>query len=111
MQTRNHYDRRSKSMKVIILAGGGGTRLFPLSRTNYPKQFLKLSGDLSLLGQTVKRFLPLVKPADIVIVTNKEYFHHVQAELIACQAEDAHILLEPIGRNTAPAIALAAAFC
>lgn len=98
-------------MKVIVLAGGGGTRLFPLSRTNFPKQFLKIDGQMSLLAQTVKRFLPLASPADIVIVTNKEYLHHVKAELASCDAGAAHILLEPVGRNTAPAIALAAAFC
>ncbi|MDR3562955.1 MAG: mannose-1-phosphate guanylyltransferase/mannose-6-phosphate isomerase [Negativicutes bacterium] len=98
-------------MKVIILAGGGGTRLFPLSRTNFPKQFLKIDGQLSLLAQTVKRFLPLVRPEDIVIVTNKEYFHHVKADLASCKAGAAHILLEPVGRNTAPAIALAGVFC
>ncbi len=98
-------------MKIIILAGGGGTRLFPLSRTKYPKQFLKLEGKESLFTQTVQRFLPLVKPADIVVVTNKEYVHHVKNELFACGAEAAHVVLEPVGRNTAPAIALAANYC
>jgi len=98
-------------MKVVILAGGGGSRLFPLSRTNFPKQFLKLGGEMSLLAQTVGRFLPLVKPSDIIIVTNIEYLHHVKAETSACGAADAHILLEPVGRNTAPAIALAARYC
>lgn len=98
-------------MKLIILAGGGGTRLFPLSRTCMPKQFLKLGNSDSLLTQTVKRFLPLLKPADIVVVTNKEYMHHVKTELATCGASSAHILLEPVARNTAPAIALAARFC
>ncbi len=98
-------------MKIIILAGGGGTRLFPLSRTCFPKQFLKLGNEQSLLVQTVTRFLPLVQPADIVVITNQEYLHHVKAELAACNAQAAHIVLEPVGRNTAPAIALAAQYC
>lgn len=99
-------------MKIIILAGGGGTRLFPLSRSCFPKQFLKVGSDeRSLLAQTVMRFKPLVKAEDIVIVTNREYQYHVKTELAACHAQDAHILLEPVGRNTAPAIALAVRYC
>ncbi|CUH94461.1 Xanthan biosynthesis protein XanB [Propionispora sp. 2/2-37] len=98
-------------MKIIILAGGGGTRLFPLSRTKYPKQFLKIEGKDSLLTQTVMRFLPLVRPADIVVVTNQEYIHHVKNELVECGADGAHIVLEPVARNTAPAIALAVRYC
>lgn len=98
-------------MKVIILAGGGGSRLFPLSRTKFPKQFLKLNGEYSLLTQTILRFLPVVKPCDMVIVTNQEYVHHVKTELIAAKAQDAHILLEPVARNTAPAVMFAARYC
>lgn len=98
-------------MKIIILAGGGGTRLFPLSRTCFPKQFMKIGGDQSLLAQTIMRFMPVAKAADMVIVTNQEYIHHVKAELAVCGAEEAHVLLEPVGRNTAPAIALAARYC
>lgn len=98
-------------MKVIILAGGGGTRLFPLSRDCYPKQFLHVIGNKSLLAQTVERFLGLVEAKDIVIVTNAKYIFHVQAELKVVNATQAHIITEPMGRNTAPAIALAQAYC
>ncbi len=98
-------------MKIIILAGGGGTRLFPLSRTCFPKQFMKIGNEQSLLVQTVMRFALMVKASDIVIVTNQEYLHYVKAELVVCGMEKIHILLEPVGRNTAPAIALAASYC
>lgn len=97
-------------MKVVILAGGGGIRLFPLSRSCYPKQFLHIAGEKSLLVQTVERFLGIAKPEDIIIVTNKDYIYHVQAELKEAKAEAAQIITEPIGRNTAPAIALAMAY-
>lgn len=98
-------------MKIIILAGGGGTRLFPLSRDCYPKQFLHVIGDKSLLAQTIERFLGLVRPEDIVIVTNERYIFHVQAELKIINAQEAHIITEPMGKNTAPAIALAQSYC
>lgn len=98
-------------MKIVILAGGGGTRLFPLSRECYPKQFLHVIGDKSLLAQTVERFLSLVKAEDIIVVTNEKYIFHVKAELKSINAEKAHIIVEPTGRNTAPAIALAQVYC
>ena len=98
-------------MKIIILAGGGGTRLFPLSRDCYPKQFLHVIGDKSLLAQTIERFLGLVEANDIIIVTNERYIFHVQAELKTINAQEAHIITEPMGKNTAPAIALAQSYC
>lgn len=97
-------------MKIVILAGGGGSRLFPLSRSCYPKQFLHIAGEKSLLVQTVERFLGLAAPEDIIIVTNKDYIYHVYAELKEAGAEAAHIITEPVGRNTAPAISLAMAY-
>lgn len=100
-------------MIAVILAGGQGTRLWPLSRRQYPKQFLKINGEASLLQETVRRLLPVVAPKDFVIMTNAEYQFHVQAdlrdELGAALGE--RIVLEPCSRNTAPALALAAAFC
>lgn len=98
-------------MKIIILAGGGGTRLFPLSRECYPKQFLHVIEDKSLLAQTIERFLGLVEAKDIIIVTNERYIFHVQAELKIINAQEAHIITEPMGKNTAPAIALAQSYC
>jgi len=98
-------------MKIIILAGGGGSRLFPFSRTKYPKQFLKLNSNKSLLVQTIERFLTLVIPSDMVIVTNQEYVHLVKTALIDSNAQEAHILHEPVARNTAPAIAFAVRYC
>lgn len=98
-------------MKIIILAGGGGTRLFPLSRACYPKQFLKIAGEKSLLQQTIERFLIIAKEEDIVIVTNKDYIFHVQEDLHEIGVEKINVITEPTGKNTAPAIALAISYC
>lgn len=98
-------------MKIIILAGGGGTRLFPLSRKCMPKQFLAIDKDKSLLTETIERFLGMVRASDIIVVTNCDYIHHVRTELANLNAEAVNVILEPSSRNTAPAIGLAAAFC
>ena len=90
-------------MKTLILAGGSGIRLFPLSRTYYPKQFIPLFGEESLFQRSVKRALIFSRSSEITIVTNE-----AQRFLVSDQLEEigvsCNILAEPEGRNTLPAI-------
>jgi mannose-1-phosphate guanylyltransferase/mannose-6-phosphate isomerase len=90
----------------IILSGGAGTRLWPVSREAHPKPFMRVGGGRSLLVQTHERALAVSELASL-IVTNREYYFQSRDEL-ATQHTKPHYLLEPTGRNTAPAIALAA---
>jgi mannose-1-phosphate guanylyltransferase/mannose-6-phosphate isomerase len=93
----------------VILSGGMGTRLWPLSRSHYPKQFLKLaSSEHSLIQQTVMRVSDDERFAAPVFVSNESHRFLVAEAMQELGLEDAAILLEPSGRNTAPAIALAA---
>ncbi|TFL84153.1 mannose-1-phosphate guanylyltransferase/mannose-6-phosphate isomerase [Escherichia coli] len=91
----------------IIMAGGSGTRLWLLSRSLYPKQFLSLINENSLLQETLKRLdgLNCLPP---VIVSNNEHRFIVAEQLRQFGVDDFQIILEPVGRNTAPAVALAA---
>ncbi len=124
-------------MKALILAGGSGTRLWPLSRKNYPKQFLKLNNKRSLLQETAERLLKVVSFNDIIVMTNNEYKFHVLSDINALfNAKDSAsrgqvplsgthgslpfghgsvpltgIILEPAIRNTASAIALGMKYC
>ncbi len=95
-------------MKVLILAGGKGTRLWPLSRSRYPKQFLQIGGKDSFLQKTVKRALHFARPADIYVMTSQDYSFEVikQVREIDTFLEQ-HVLIEPSQKNTAPAIAYA----
>ena len=97
---------KSKMIKPVIMAGGSGTRLWPLSRAGHPKQFLPLNGDKTMLQQTVSRLcnLPISDP---ITICNEEHRFFVAEQLREIDALG-KIILEPVGRNTAPAIALSA---
>ena len=94
-------------LQPVILSGGSGTRLWPLSREKYPKQLLPLVGDESLLQATAKRLDGLSAVTEPLVVCNEEH-RFVVAEQIRQLDRRAAILLEPVGRNTAPALTLAA---
>ncbi len=93
------------NIKSIILAGGSGTRLWPLSREQYPKQFLKF-GRTSLFQDTLLRCLKISKPSETFIVTNEaqKFFVNGQMEEIGIDIPRENILVEPEGKNTLPAI-------
>lgn len=91
----------------VILCGGSGTRLWPLSRTSYPKQFVDLGKGRTLFKETVQRAMQLgndvVAP---IVVTSVAHRFYAQANLMECD-QKARIIIEPMARNTAPAIAAA----
>jgi len=92
----------------VILSGGSGTRLWPLSRKQYPKQYLPLVGDNSMLQETILRLSGLDNLADPIIVCNADHRFLVAEQCQQIDIASPTILLEPVGRNTAPAIAAAA---
>jgi mannose-1-phosphate guanylyltransferase / mannose-6-phosphate isomerase len=95
---------------AVILAGGSGTRLWPLSRATMPKQLLALNGSESLMQQTARRVLPMVDGGHVVTVTHNDHRFEVVGQLHAVDRTLAEMVLaEPIGRNTLPAIAWAVA--
>lgn len=91
---------------AVILAGGGGTRLWPRSRRSRPKQFLDLAGEETMLQAAYARIAPILPPERVLVITNVEYTETVQQQLPALPAHN--IVGEPAGRGTAPAIGLAA---
>ena len=93
-------------MYAVVLAGGGGTRLWPLSTPERPKPFLRLIGDDTLIQRSVARLAPLVEPGDVYVVTDQRYCDLVREQLPGIPA--ANFLGEPVGRNTAAAVAFAA---
>tara|TARA_B110000305_G_scaffold210276_1_gene243835 strand:+ start:228 stop:1646 length:1419 start_codon:yes stop_codon:yes gene_type:complete len=95
-------------IQPVILCGGAGSRLWPMSRQGYPKQLLKLLNDQSLLQNTVLRLDGLAQLAAPILVCNDAHRYLVQAQMAEIGYGDLQLILEPVGRNTAPAIALSA---
>ncbi|KZE46171.1 mannose-1-phosphate guanylyltransferase/mannose-6-phosphate isomerase [Stenotrophomonas sp. PvP093] len=95
------------TIQPVILSGGSGTRLWPLSREAYPKQFLPLASEQTMLQATWQRVAPIAARGPLVIA-NEEHRFVAAEQLQQVGAEPAAIILEPVGRNTAPAIAVAA---
>jgi len=95
-------------MKTIILAGGTGTRLWPLSRSRYPKQFIRFNGEsYSLFQKTFLRALKISNNQDIIIVTSEEYPFIVEGQIreLNQKIPKENIIVEPLALNTLPAIA------
>src|SRR3954447_21592708 len=97
--------RGGSAMYVLILAGGSGTRFWPLSRKSRPKQLLALEGERTLLRDTMERLAPAIPPESVWVCTTEALADAVRRDLPAVPPEQ--ILSEPEGRNTAPAIAWA----
>ena len=94
-------------MYIVILAGGSGTRFWPLSRAARPKQLISITGDRTMLQRTVERVLPL-KPKRILIITNRVQAEETERQLAHYRRVPIDIIAEPSAKNTAPAIGLAA---
>ncbi len=92
----------------VILAGGSGTRLWPLSRDGYPKQLLPLTNNLTMLQNTLLRIGGMAEVGDPIVITSEKYRFLIAEQLREIQVPPASIILEPVGRNTAPAVAVAA---
>ena len=92
-------------MKIVIRAGGSGTRLWPMSRENNPKQFQAIVDDKSLIRNTVSRIKPLLgSGGDFFVSVNKRMVKKLQKEIP--ELLNKNIIVEPVGRNTGPAICL-----
>ena len=98
--------RSEPSLYAVVLAGGGGTRLWPLSRQQQPKHLLPVCGDDSMLSQTWERLRPLVPIKRLLVLTVADQVEAAVAELSGIPAEN--IVVEPVGRGTAPCVGLAA---
>ena len=108
IRQRWHEAQMSHSAFPVILSGGAGTRLWPLSREHHPKQLIALLDDYSLLQSTARRLASLEDPHPPIVVCNETHRFVVAEQLRTVGVSPAAILLEPVARNTAPAIAAAA---
>ena len=106
MSAKARVDSKRLPACAVLLAGGRGTRFWPRSRTRTPKQLLNIVGRETMVRQTVARLESLVPPRNLWVVTNTDQAAAVRRELRAVPAS--HVLAEPVGRNTAAAIGLAA---
>ncbi|MFH1618530.1 MAG: mannose-1-phosphate guanylyltransferase [bacterium] len=106
MKNKKRKTDRKNDIFAVILAGGSGTRLWPMSRRLLPKQFLSLGGKASLLQATIARLKPLVKNSRVIVMTNRLH----SSDSCRSRLKNFRTITEPAGRNTAPAIGLAAVY-
>lgn len=100
--------QNTDTIRPVILAGGSGTRLWPLSRELYPKQLLALTGEMTMLQETIHRLSGVERCASPIIICNENHRFMVAEQLRTREIEPEALILEPVGRNTAPAVAVAA---
>ncbi len=112
MYIKNITLQKTNKIQPVILSGGSGTRLWPLSRENFPKQYIKLnsSSSFSFLQKTQQRLQEFKNLEDPIIICNEQHRFIVAEQMREIKIKPKSIILEPLGRNTAPAIAIAALF-
>ena len=98
----------NRNLYALILAGGVGSRFWPFSREHEPKQFINIIGKEGLLQNTLRRIRGLVRTKQIFFITNQSYFYELKKQIERFGIPDSNIILEPEGKNTAPAIGLCA---
>src|SRR5215470_9510940 len=101
-------ESQAPTIVPVLLSGGSGTRLWPVSRALHPKQLLPMSGEMSMLQETARHFAGVAGYAAPLIVCNDEHRFTIAAQLQSAGVPPQAIVLEPMGRNTAPAAAVAA---
>ena len=105
-----HFRDKNKNIYAVIMAGGTGTRFWPLSRESSPKQMLKIVGEDTMIRQTIKRLRGFISPGNLFIATNRKQAFDLNLHLEDLKKDNYPfgIIAEPVGKNTAPAIGLAA---